>query len=156
MKNIASAFFVNMSDEPGRVGKAMLIGREDKSLAVNYARAAELLGMKLVYMEAGSGAPSHISANVIKEVKKSSSIPVIVGGGIRTPLSAKEICNAGADIIVTGTIAEQAVDVYSSLPMSIALPTLPTVIPGSKIMYPMRREGPVLTSYCWVVALILP
>lgn len=99
----------------GRVGKAMLIGREDKSLAVNYALAAELLGMKLVYMEAGSGAPSHISANVIKEVKKYSSIPVIVGGGIRTPLSAKEICNAGADIIVTGTIAEQAVDVYSSL-----------------------------------------
>jgi phosphoglycerol geranylgeranyltransferase len=52
---------------------------------------------------------------VIKEVKKYSSIPVIVGGGIRTPLSAKEICNAGADIIVTGTLAEQAVDVYSSL-----------------------------------------
>lgn len=99
----------------GKVGKAILIGRENKSLAVDYALAAELLGMKLVYMEAGSGAPSHISLSVIREVKKYSSIPVIVGGGIRTPSSAKDICDAGADIIVTGTIAEQAVDVYSSL-----------------------------------------
>ena len=99
----------------GKVGKAMLIGREDKGLAVDYAIAAELLGMKLIYMEAGSGSPVPIDENTVREVKKYLSIPVIVGGGIRSPSAATKICGAGADIIVTGTIAEQATDVYATL-----------------------------------------
>ncbi|MHB1439119.1 MAG: phosphoglycerol geranylgeranyltransferase [Cuniculiplasma sp.] len=99
----------------GRVGKAQLIGRTDSHLAVNYALAAELLGMKLVYMEAGSGASQPISTEVIREVRKYISIPVIVGGGIRTPSVARSMGQSGASIIVTGTIAEQSVDVYKSL-----------------------------------------
>ncbi|MGC8645287.1 MAG: geranylgeranylglyceryl/heptaprenylglyceryl phosphate synthase [Thermoplasmata archaeon] len=90
----------------GRVGKARLIGRNDVSTALNYAAAAELIGFDAIYLEAGSGAPESIEPDVVREVSKSSTIPVIVGGGIRTPETAKRMLDAGAATIVTGTIAE--------------------------------------------------
>jgi phosphoglycerol geranylgeranyltransferase len=99
----------------GKIGKADLISRDNKDLAVQYGLAAELLGMKLLYFEAGSGAGKPVSLEVVEEVKKYISIPLIVGGGIRESTIAKELCSSGADIIVTGTIAEKAQDVYGSL-----------------------------------------
>ncbi len=99
----------------GKVGKANLIGRGESELAVSYALTAELLGMSMVYLEAGSGAPEHISKDIIHDVKKHVTIPVIVGGGIKGANEAVEIVRAGADIIVTGTVAERTTDIYSSL-----------------------------------------
>lgn len=99
----------------GRVGKANLIGREDETLAVQYSLAAELLGMSIVYLEAGSGADKHISCDVVRAVKSNAKIPIIVGGGIRNEESSREIAQAGADIVVTGTITERTPDVYSKL-----------------------------------------
>ena len=91
----------------GRVGEAELIKRDDPQTAVGYALAAEYLGMKFFYIEAGSGAPTPIPNEMIQAVKKNTSIPVIVGSGIRDPETAKEKVRAGADIIITGTTIEK-------------------------------------------------
>lgn len=91
----------------GRVGEADLIKREDIQTAVKYAIAAEYLGMKLFYLEAGSGASESVPPQMVKSVKENISIPLIVGGGIRTASNARELCVSGADIIVTGTILEE-------------------------------------------------
>ncbi len=91
----------------GRVGEAELIKRNDPQTAVGYALAAQYLGMKFFYIEAGSGAPTPVPNEMIQAVKKSTSIPVIVGGGIRNAATAKEKVQAGADIIITGTAIEK-------------------------------------------------
>jgi len=91
----------------GRVGEAELIKRDDPQTAVGYALAAEYLGMKFFYIEAGSGAPTPVPNEMIQAVKKNTSIPVIVGGGIRDSKTAKEKVHAGADIIITGTAIEK-------------------------------------------------
>lgn len=90
----------------GEVGQATPIPRDDAKLACAYALAAEYMGMKLVYLEAGSGAPDHVPLEMIAAVKKTISVPLIIGGGIRKADQAAAISKAGADIIVTGTIAE--------------------------------------------------
>jgi phosphoglycerol geranylgeranyltransferase len=91
----------------GRVGEAELIKRGDSQTAVGYALAAEYFGMKFFYIEAGSGAPTPVPNEMIQAVKKNTSIPVIVGGGIRDSKTAKEKARAGADIIITGTAIEK-------------------------------------------------
>lgn len=79
-------------------------------IAVATAIASELLGHKLIYLEGGSGADQPINKKLISEVKKNTSLPLIVGGGIRTSIQATEIFKAGADIIVIGTVAEESPD----------------------------------------------
>lgn len=76
-------------------------------IAVATAMAGEMLGQKLIYLEGGSGADSTISKELISSVRKNISIPLIVGGGIRDEKTASEIFDAGADIIVIGSIAEE-------------------------------------------------
>ena len=71
------------------------------------AMAGEMLGLKLIFMDAGSGAKNPISNKMIKTVKKSINVPLIVGGGIRDGKKALENCNAGADIIVVGDAIEK-------------------------------------------------
>src|SRR5207249_4547314 len=92
----------------GEVGDAELISRKNPTVAVQYALAAQLLGMKLVNLEAGSGAPEPVPDRLIRAVREAIEIPVVVGGGIRTPEAAKAATHAGADIVVTGTIVEVA------------------------------------------------
>lgn len=94
----------------GRVGKADLIPRGKSELAVAYALAAQYLGMRFVYLEAGSGAKQPVPVEMVKAVRKATDVTLIVGGGIRTPEAAAERVRAGADIIVTGTLVEQAKD----------------------------------------------
>lgn len=91
----------------GRIGEAELIQRQDVHTAVGYALAAEYLGMKFFYIEAGSGAPTPVSNEMIQMVKQNASIPLLVGGGIRTPETAREKAVAGANIIITGTAIER-------------------------------------------------
>lgn len=76
-------------------------------IAVAHALAGQYLGMKLIYLEAGSGAINSVDTNVVKAVSENLDIPVIVGGGIRNGKTALEKVNAGASIIVTGTIIEE-------------------------------------------------
>jgi phosphoglycerol geranylgeranyltransferase len=84
-------------------------------IAVCTAMAGEMLGLKLIYLDTGSGAHKHVSANMVKEVKKNINIPLIVGGGIKTPEEACNICLAGADVIVIGTVAEQSPGLISEI-----------------------------------------
>ena len=102
----------------GEVGQADAIPRNNPKLAASYAMAGELLGMRSIYLEAGSGAPAHVPSDMcgapahvpsdmISYVKKSISVPLIVGGGIRDADAAREVKDAGADVIVTGTIVEE-------------------------------------------------
>ena len=74
---------------------------------VDTAIAAELMGMKMVYLEAGSGAKVPISSGIIKAVKAKVSVPVIVGGGIRTPEAMQAAYEAGADVVVIGNHFEE-------------------------------------------------
>ncbi len=104
----------------GRAGKAELIRRNDLKSAASYAMMAELFGMKLVYLEAGSGAPEHVPSDMITFVKRKIGIPLIVGGGIRSVESAREVAQAGADIVVTGTVAEKSERVMEVLEPIIA------------------------------------
>lgn len=64
--------------------------------------AAELMGKKTIYLEAGSGAQISVSPDIIREVRKNTSIPLIVGGGIRTPEAMQAAYSAGADVVVIG------------------------------------------------------
>ena len=99
----------------GKVGGARLIGRQDASTALDYATAAELIGFHAIYMEAGSGAPQSIDPAVVKSVCKEMTIPVIVGGGIRDPETARKMLDAGAAAVVTGTIAENDPEILGKI-----------------------------------------
>jgi putative glycerol-1-phosphate prenyltransferase len=76
-------------------------------IAVATAMAAELLGFRLIYMDAGSGARFPVSSHMIGEVRANINLPLIVGGGISTPEKAVENCQAGADVIVIGNAIEK-------------------------------------------------
>jgi len=75
-------------------------------IAACTALAAEMLGLKMIFMDAGSGATKPISAEMIASVRGAVSVPLIVGGGIRTAEKAKENMEAGADVIVVGNAFE--------------------------------------------------
>jgi putative glycerol-1-phosphate prenyltransferase len=78
------------------------IPREKPEIAAAHALAAEMLGMKLVYLEAGSGAPQSVPPQTIRMVRALVDIPIVVGGGIRTPGTAAEKVAAGASIVIIG------------------------------------------------------
>lgn len=99
----------------GEVGEADLIKRDDPNTAIEYALAAQYFGMDLVYLEAGSGANDHVPLEMVQAVKSEIDVPLIVGGGIRDVDAARRLIEAGADIIVTGTLIEHVVDVRSTL-----------------------------------------
>ncbi len=84
----------------GWVGDAKLIPRKKADLAAAYAMAAEYLGMRLFYLEAGSGADQHVDPKMIGMVKKVTDVMLIVGGGIRTGEDAHAVVSAGVDIVV--------------------------------------------------------
>ena len=92
----------------GFIGQANTIPYNKPELASIYALAAQFLGIRFVYLEAGSGAVLPVPYETIRKVKKCISTPVIVGGGIKSTKEAKIAIKAGADIIVTGTVVEEA------------------------------------------------
>lgn len=100
----------------GWVGDARLIPRNKPKLAVAYALAAKYLGMHYIYLEAGSGADRPVPVEMVAAVKKAiGTNMVIVGGGIRDGATAHERVQAGADMIVTGTIVEEVRDVKGKI-----------------------------------------
>ena len=83
------------------------IPADKNDIAVCTALAGEMLGLKVLYMDAGSGAQQPIRSSMIKAVRENVNVPIIVGGGITTPEKAMESCRAGADIIVVGNAIEK-------------------------------------------------
>jgi phosphoglycerol geranylgeranyltransferase len=91
----------------GEVGQVDVVARDRPDAAVGYALAAELLGMRFVYLEAGSGAPAPVPPAMVGAVRSALSVPLVVGGGIRTGADARALLDAGAQLLVTGTITEE-------------------------------------------------
>ena len=75
-------------------------------IAVATALAGQMLGLKMLYLEGGSGAAKPVSANMIEAVRRAVSLPLIVGGGLRSAADVETALNAGADIVVVGTSIE--------------------------------------------------
>ena len=89
------------------VGSARGIPFEKPKIAAAYALAAQFLGMRFVYLEAGSGAKSTVTPEMVKTVRHVFNGFLIVGGGIKDPKTAKELVKAGADALVIGTFLEK-------------------------------------------------
>jgi len=89
------------------VGSARGIPFDKPNIAAAYALAAQFLGMRFVYLEAGSGAKTSVKPEMVKTVRKSFNGFLIVGGGIRDAKTAKNIVKAGADAVVIGTFLEK-------------------------------------------------
>ena len=83
------------------------IPQQKDDIAMCTAMAGEMLGLKLIYMDAGSGAEQCVSASMISKVSANIEIPLIVGGGINSGAKAGAACKAGADIIVVGNAIEK-------------------------------------------------
>jgi len=83
------------------------IPHEKDDIAVCTAIAGEMLGLKVIYMDGGSGAINTVSEKMISSVVKNINVPLIIGGGIKSAKQAKEKCKAGADIIVVGNAIEK-------------------------------------------------
>lgn len=90
-----------------RVSRTKPLVQNDIYKIVDTAKAGELLGMKLIYLEAGSGASVPVSNKIIFEVKKRLNIPLIVGGGIKSKVDIENAYNSGADLVVLGTAFEE-------------------------------------------------
>lgn len=82
---------------------------------INTAVAAELLGFKIIYLEAGSGAKKNINSVLIKKVRQNINIPLIIGGGIDSKAKAERAINSGADIVVVGNALEENIHLLTKL-----------------------------------------
>jgi len=89
------------------IGSARGIPFEKPKIAAAYALAAQFLGMRFVYLEAGSGAKSTVTPEMVKTVRKTFNGFLIVGGGIKDVKTTKELVKAGADALVIGTFLEK-------------------------------------------------
>ncbi|SFN42723.1 putative glycerol-1-phosphate prenyltransferase [Bizionia echini] len=98
-----------------RVTETVPLQNNNIQLIADTAKAGELLGMKLIYLEAGSGALQPVSKEIIKKVKTNISIPLIVGGGIRNLKQLKQAYQAGADLVVIGTAFENDESFFDEL-----------------------------------------
>jgi phosphoglycerol geranylgeranyltransferase len=98
---------IDRGQKVGEVGRVEIIEETDTEKITGYALAAQLFGMRAVYLEKGSGADKPIAKDTISAVKRAIDVPLIIGGGVRTPEQAREISKAGADYIVTGTLMEE-------------------------------------------------
>jgi putative glycerol-1-phosphate prenyltransferase len=95
-----------------RISKTKPLDRNNIEYAVQTAQAGEMLGNKLIYLEAGSGAKQAVSLEMIKMVGSHIEIPLIVGGGITDLQSIQEAYNAGADLVVIGTAFENDINFF--------------------------------------------
>jgi putative glycerol-1-phosphate prenyltransferase len=89
------------------VSQTLPIPNDKPGIAAATALAGELLGLRTIYMDTGSGAQRTVSPAMIAAVRKTVNIPLIVGGGIRDAATARILCEAGADVLVVGTAFEQ-------------------------------------------------
>jgi phosphoglycerol geranylgeranyltransferase len=90
-----------------KVTKTKALDPSDKKNIINTALAGELLGMKAIYLEAGSGAKKEVNSGLVKAVKNEIGIPLFVGGGIDSYKKAKQAVDAGANYVVVGNALEK-------------------------------------------------
>lgn len=98
-----------------RISKTPPMPRTDVQKIVDTAKAGEYLGMKLMYLEAGSGALQPVSERIIAQVKQDLTIPLIVGGGIKNEAQLRAAYRSGADMVVIGTAFENDPEFFRAL-----------------------------------------
>lgn len=108
------------------ISNASPLPADKNEIAMCTAMAGEMLGMKLIYMDAGSGAKRAISESMIEKVAQSIDVPLIIGGGIIEPEKAYLNCKAGADVIVVGNAIEKDVSLIKE--MAAAVHSVPVKI----------------------------
>lgn len=97
-----------------RVSKTKPLNRNDIDYVIQTAQAGEMLGNKLIYLEAGSGAKQAVPLKMIKKVAQNIKIPLVVGGGIVDLQGIQKAYNAGADLVVIGTAFENDNNFFNS------------------------------------------
>lgn len=97
-------------------------------IAACTAMAAEMLGMQHIYLDAGSGAHYHPPVEMVAAIRAAVSIPIIVGGGIRTPEAAYQLGKAGADVLVVGNVLEKHPEMLSEMNAAVKQAGTPTYI----------------------------
>jgi putative glycerol-1-phosphate prenyltransferase len=107
------------------ISNASPIPADKNEIAMCTAMAGEMLGMKLIYMDAGSGAKTPINENMIQQVADNITVPLIVGGGITEPEKAYINCKAGADVIVIGNAIEKNPSLIEE--MAAAIHSVPVI-----------------------------
>ena len=89
------------------ISQTEAIPGDKPEIAIATALAGEMLGLQMIYLEAGSGAANPVPMNLIKAVRQNISIPLAVGGGIKNKNEIEDIFNAGADLIILGNACEK-------------------------------------------------
>ncbi len=117
LKTIATGYMLIDSGRPTSVtymSNSLPIPYDKNDIAACTAMAGEMLGLQLIFMDAGSGADKTVSEEMISFVKQSIDAPLIIGGGIKTPEKLKSVFDAGADIAVVGNSFEKTPEkIYS-------------------------------------------
>ena len=119
------------------ISNASPIPADKNEIAMCTAMAGEMLGMRLIYMDAGSGAKRPIAESMIKVVADHIEVPLIVGGGITTPEKAYLNCKAGADVIVVGNAIEKDASLIKE--MSDAVHSVPVKVYAN---HPLLKDNP--------------
>ncbi|MES1216473.1 MAG: geranylgeranylglyceryl/heptaprenylglyceryl phosphate synthase [Bacteroidota bacterium] len=101
------------------ISNAIPVPADKNEIAMCTAMAGEMLGMKLIYMDAGSGAKRPITESMIKIVAQNIEVPLIIGGGITNPEKAYLNCKAGADVIVVGNAIEKDASLIKEMALAI-------------------------------------
>lgn len=96
-----------------RVSKTNPLDRNNSDLALATAQAGEMLGNKLIYLEAGSGAKQAVPLEMIRKISQNIEIPLLVGGGIIDLQGIQKAYDSGADLVVIGTAFENDIDFFN-------------------------------------------
>ncbi|MBR9831905.1 geranylgeranylglyceryl/heptaprenylglyceryl phosphate synthase [Acidiluteibacter ferrifornacis] len=102
------------------ISNSMPIPSDKSEIAASTAMAAEMLGMRLTYLDAGSGANSPVPTEMIQAVKSNTNTPLIIGGGLTTTKKAVDALKAGADIVVVGNALEKNPNLLSDIASGIS------------------------------------
>lgn len=114
---ISTGYILIESGKPTAVERVSLtspLNRDNIDYVLQTAQAGEFIGNKLIYLEAGSGAEKAIPLEMIRKIAQNITIPVIVGGGIRTKAAIADAFLAGADLVVIGTAFENDANFFTS------------------------------------------
>jgi putative glycerol-1-phosphate prenyltransferase len=95
------------------VSKTTPLDRKNSDLVLATAQAGEMLGNKLIYLEAGSGAKQAVPLEMIRKISQNIEIPLLVGGGIIDLQGIQKAYDSGADLVVIGTAFENDIDFFN-------------------------------------------
>jgi phosphoglycerol geranylgeranyltransferase len=118
LKTIATGYMLVDGGAPttaSYISNTSPIPHNKADIAAVTALAGEMLGLKCIYLDAGSGAKQAVSAEMIRAVKQTVKLPLLVGGGIRNAEQARNAAQAGANVIVVGNVLESDLTLLTDL-----------------------------------------